>query len=449
MHLTLLAFFVLAIVKFQKSAESAVLDVFLPVLLLVPMGFTLGIAHLPPLSGVSLVTLPIATGALASRWSLWRYRRADLWVLIYVFASSYTDYLNLGLKSALDIMPGSICELLFAYVIGKLLIEQGGIREKFVRRLVTLAGAIGFISVVEFVLRQNLFFQAGRLVFLGAIYDYVQIRSGFRRVKGPFLGPEAAGIVFMMALILAFWLWFLSKSRGNAGEPKYLGLRGTVLWIAGIAGGLLMTISRGPWIGAALGTVIARIGLAKNTRLAAIFALLFCVAGGIFFKHRVDQIAHLDLQTASEQEATAYYRTQLYAVYEQVAEEGGLFGWSAPAYPREPGADSIDNHYLFLWVAQGKIGLWMFCLLVAEAVLGIAMAIRRSRQRLDTAFYYCLAGILAGLLFVLWTVFLAGQGLVLFFLFVGWSQSLRDQSSGAEGLAAPNVSRFSFRRTFA
>jgi hypothetical protein len=91
----------------------------------------------------------------------------------------------------------------------------------------------------------------------------------------------------------------------------------------------------------------------------------------------------------------------------------------------------------------------MFCLLVAEAVLGIAMAIRRSRQRLDTAFYYCLAGILAGLLFVLWTVFLAGQGLVLFFLFVGWSQSLRDQSSGAEGLAAPNVSRFSFRRTFA
>jgi hypothetical protein len=130
--------------------------------------------------------------------------------------------------------------------------------------------------------------------------------------------------------------------------------------------------------------------------------------------------------------ASATYRTRLYNVYEPVAEAGGMFGWSTTAYPKAARAInpkaanffSIDNEYLLVWVTQGKVGLALFILILTEGVIALIRAILRSQQAIDTSFYYCLGGTLAGLIVVLITVFLAGQGYVLFFLLSGWIQSL-------------------------
>ena len=444
----ILIFAVLTLVVSQRSVESALLDVFLPVLLLVPATFILLIPHLPPTTCIGAVLLPLGIVAIVTRSQRWRFRRADLWVIIFVLASGYTDYINNGLLTALDSLPSMIGSALFPYILGKLLLEQGGIREQFIRRMALLISAAGFISIAEFLFRKNLYLMVASRLLSAETTGAYAIRGRFTRVAGPFAGAEQAGILFMMGFFVSLWLWFLNRSRQNESEPKYFGLRRSTLFICADLLGLYMTLSRGPWMGTAAGFLIAQIGLAKNRRRAMILALILGTAGGIFANSKAKQYSQAN-ENSSEQERTAEYRTHLFDIYGPVAEKGGLFGWSATSYPREPGYGSIDNQYLLLWVTNGEIGLAMFVLIAAEGLLAIALAIRRSRQRIDSCFYYCLAGMLIGLMLVLITVWLVAQGLVLFFLFVGWSQSLRDQYGEAKALPQKSASRFSFRRVFA
>jgi O-Antigen ligase len=447
---TVLLFAVLAIIQLRRSVESAMLDVFLPVLLLVPAVYWFRMPHLPAFPCVDAVLVPLAIAALITRSHNWRFKRADLWVVCFVLASGYTDYINIGLSGALLNFPNLACDTFFAYFVGKLLIEEGGFREQFAQRITVLLAATGFISIIEFVGKVDIYTQVARLVFFSHPYQAEQMRSGFLRVKGPFAGAEQAGIVFMMGFFIALWFWYANKARPNLRERKYFGLKRSTLLVCGISLGLYMTLSRGPWLGALAGFSIARIGLVKNRRIAIVLALVLAAVGGVYSQVKTNQYSELVLNDkTTETEMSAHYRTQLYTVYEPVAERGGLFGWSGSTYPRDRVYDSIDNEYLFLWVANGKVGITLFILIMAEAALAIVWAVRRSRHPVDTCFYYCLGGSLAGLMLVLSTVYLYAQGYVLFFLFIGWSQSLRQQRREVEAVPQGSEPRFAFRRVFA
>jgi hypothetical protein len=448
MNIQMLALTIFAIVKLRQSVEAALLNVFLPVLLLVPSVYVLTVPHIPPISPTGAVLIPIAIWAVITRGHEWRFQRADLWVLLFVLAAGYSDFINLGFTTALFNFP-SICVPVVAYFMGKVLIEQGGIREKFAQRLVVLLSIVGVVSVSEFALKHNLFLGIANRFLWSDSYWGDALRGRFVRVKGPFSGAEETGIMFLMGFFIALWLCFLNRTRQSASEPKYFGLRRSTVCICGILLGLYMTLSRGPWLGTAAGFLIAGIGLVKNKRLAMAVALILGTAGAIAAHNKASQYAKVDVENASEAQSSAEYRTHLLDIYKPVAESGGLFGWSATAYPRDRTYGSIDNEYLFLWVIQGKVGLSLFILIVLEGGFGIVRAIRRSRQRVDICFYYCLGGIFAGLMVVLITVFLTAQGYVLFFMFIGWSQSLREQYGEVEVLPQGPPPRFAFRRVFA
>jgi len=450
-NLMVLVFAIITFVKLRQSLESAMLDVFLPVLLLVPAIYFLRIPHVTPVSCCDVVLLPLGTAALVYRSHSWRFQRADLWVVGFAVAGFITDCINMDLKTAVyDLVDPGFLGGVFAYVIGKLLIEQTGNREQFAKRLTVLLAAVGLISVSEFIFKYDLFVVVTHRFFGQANYWGDQYRYGFDRVKGPFLGPEEAGIVFLMGFFLALWLWFLSRNRQNQDERQYLGLRRSTLCCVGILLGLVMTISRGPELGVALGYLIARVGLVKKRGLALIVALIL-ISSGLVIAHQrtVELQATSDDASLDETQASAAYRTRLYEVYEPFAEEGGMFGWSAAKYqktsaskyPKTAAFFSIDNEYLFLWVTQGRIGLTFFLLIAAEGAIGLIRAILRSQQAIDTCFYYCMGGMLAGLLVVLITVYLTAQGYMLFFVFSGWIQSLR-----FDAWAPRSGPQFTFRR---
>jgi hypothetical protein len=456
-NLMVLVFAIIAFAKLWQSVESVMLDVFLPVLLLMPAIYLLRIPGLPIVSCYDVVLFPLAIAALVCRFNNWRFQRADLWVVGFALAGFYTDYINLDLKTAIyNFAEPGVFGGLLAYFVGKLLIEQTGNRERFAKRVTILLAAVGFISVVEFVGKKDPFVVATHWFFGQADYWGDQYRSGFLRVKGPFMGAEEAGIVFLMGFFLALWLWFLNRYRTDVPEQRNLGLRPT-LCVGGILLGLSMTLSRGPLLGAAAGFLIARVGLAKRKRLAMIVALLLLAGGSVIAHKKAAQLSKLASDEAQgavvmdESTGSATYRTRLYEVYKPVAEAGGLFGWSGTKYPKvaaqiNPEAAnffSVDNEYLLLWVVQGKVGLTLFILIVAEGAITLVRAILHSRQAIDTSFYFCLAGMQAGLLVVLVTVFLAGQGYILFFLCSGWIQSLP-----VDDWAPRSVPRFAFRRVF-
>lgn len=429
-----LAFAIIALVRLRRSPESTMLDVFLPVLLLIPAIYYLHIPHIPPISCYDAVLIPLGVAALICRSYNWRFQRADVWILLFALAGFYTDYINLNLNTAFYNFLGSgPLGAVLAYCTGKLLIEYTGLREQFAKRLTVLLAAVGFLSVSEFIAKFNVFVAVTHRFFGQVDYWGDQYRGGFVRVKGPFMGAEEAGIVFLMGFFLSLWLWFLSRSRQDLHEPRYLGLRRSTLDFGGILLGLIMTLSRGPELGAAIGYLIARVGLVKRKHLALFVALVLICSGFVIARQRVATLeAIADGASLNESDASATYRTRLYDVYEPVAEAGGMFGWSATAYvktarainPKTANFFSIDNEYLLLWVTQGKVGLGLFILILAEGAIALIRAILRSQKTIDTCFYYCLGGMLAGLIVVLITVFLAGQGYVLFFLFSGWIQAL-------------------------
>src|SRR5208283_4196379 len=84
-----------------------------------------------------------------------------------------------------------------------------------------------------------------------------QTRWGFGRIAGPYGHAILAGMVFLMGLV--YCLWLRSADR-NWGSRRLIGglpmtVRGLIL--AAIAAGLLMTQSRGPWVGVGLALLFA------------------------------------------------------------------------------------------------------------------------------------------------------------------------------------------------
>ena len=119
-NLMVLAFGFLAILKLRESAEVAMLDVFLPTLLLMPATYFLRVPHLPLVSCYDLALYPIGIAAIVSRFDRWRFQRTDLWIVCFVIAAFTTDYLNLDLRTAFYNLaePGFLSGLL-AYFMGK------------------------------------------------------------------------------------------------------------------------------------------------------------------------------------------------------------------------------------------------------------------------------------------------------------------------------------------
>jgi hypothetical protein len=149
-----------------------------------------------------------------------------------------------------------------------------------------------------------------------------------------------------------------------------------------------------------------------------------------------------------EQE-NAIYRRQLLDSYKPIVQRGGFLGFGVIDWPKIPGMNSIDNEFLFIQITQGQLGYVCFLLLSLEAAIAIFRAVRKATAPTDIYFFLCLGGCIAGFLLSLTTVYLGAQSYPLFFMLIGWSQSLRQTQSGMPALPEASSSRLKFRRVFA
>lgn len=428
------------IVISQRSIADAVIYVYVPVLLLVPGLYSLLVPHLPPLSFAICAILPIGIALLFVYGSEWRPQRADLWLLLFIGGLVYTEHNHTNFGNAELLLFESLTGAVFPYAIGKLLLEKEGMRERFVRQFVFLLFIVSVLSVTEFRLGLNLFTTIAGKFFPGQNPWTMQVRGGFVRVAGPFTGSILGGMILLVGMLFGMWLGFFDKSNGT--DRKYFKVSRATILTLGILAGLYMTNSRGPWLGAVLGFLVARIGRAKNIRRTAIITFVLCAIGGTVGYIKAEEYTAGTIWDAKDvEQEDAIYRRQLLDEYKPVVEKGGFFGWGVVDWPKVDGMASIDNEFLFLQITQGQLGFWCFILLSAEAAVGVFLAVRRSADARDIYFALCLGGAIAGLVLSLTTVYMGAQSYPLFFLLIGWSQSL----------AAPQVqtSEIAFKRVFA
>lgn len=449
MEIVILLATVLAIVEIKRrSIFDAVINVLLPVFLIVPAIYSLHIPHLPTIGCLDAALIPIGIATLTGYWKEWKLSRSDLWLALFIGGLYYAELSRTGAADAGLVLFGSMVDAFLPYAIGKLLLEQAGMRERFVRRFVILLVIVSVLSIWEFRMGTNLFTTIFGVLFPGQRPWLMQIRGGFVRIVGPFSGSILAGMVLLVGLLFASWLGFVEGARGT--EKRHFGIKESRLFFGAIALGLLMTQSRGPWVGAILAYLIARIGRAKKMRRAAIITLLVCAIGGTIGYIKAEQYTSGSIWDAKNiEQENAIYRRELLDNYKPIVEQGGFFGYGVIDWPRVPGQPSIDNEFLFLEITQGKLGFWTYLLLAAEAVIAAFRAARRATNRADVYFALCMIGSVLGLLLTLTTVYMGAQSYPLFFLLMGWSQSLRQTQTAAATVPEAAPGRLRFRRVFA
>ena len=446
-----LPFFVSLYVLMRKSVEKAVLNVLIPVLLLFPLYDIWKIPSMPPLTFADTAIFPIGVWLIATHWRQWKFTRLDFWMLLFNLSAVWSLF-----QTEPSPTPG-ICYTficltisIFPYAIGKILIEQSGIRQAVARRVAFLLAVIAVLSLYEFRMGVDPFHIFWARLIPDRFAAFEQFRWGFCRVSGPYSQSETTGMVFIVGTLFAYWLY-----KNDLWEPKMRFLRhpwtkGTVILLA-VCLGMYENQARGPYIGIIFGFLIART-IRGNRKKIGVYvkktAMILVVLGAAGFIG-MKSYTSADYKSVSTDQGDAVYRALLIQNYMPIVEKGGLWGWGLHP-PLVSGQASIDNAYLYFGVVQGYVGAITFGILMLEGLIAVFGSLRGLRERRDRDFAFCIGGCIAGLAICLGTVFLNVPIYQLLFLMLGWSQSLRPMEATGEVVEEP-VAKYAghgFRRVF-
>src|SRR5438132_152252 len=139
-----------AYVALTKSPERAFLDVYLPVVLILPDYYRWVLPGLPDPTFSEAAILPIAAIFFIKHRPTWKFSVTDFIVLGYAACVGYSEYLNAGYADAQNLMFDMSASVVLPYALAKTMIEPLGLRVQFAKRMVFLLFIVSMISVFEF-----------------------------------------------------------------------------------------------------------------------------------------------------------------------------------------------------------------------------------------------------------------------------------------------------------
>ncbi len=407
------------IALFRTSLAKVFLNIYLPVLLLLPLYFHIKLPGLPPIDFSEAVAIPLGCALVYRLWPFFKLSFTDIALAVFVASAGAYHFLTHDTTHGIFNIFYLVFEGVIPYLFGKLLIEHFDIRVQTVRRIVVLMAAGCLVSLLEYFFGVNPFasafhpfFPQQKLIWL------TQFRWGFGRVAGPYGQSELAGIMLFSGIVFAVWV-----SLAHPWKEKFTNVvkvRTALLAVLVIT--LLSTQARGPWLGCILALPTALLGRTRNLSRNAFVLVAVCVVAGLALY--VKGKAYTSVNPSTDEQQTAQYRADLIDFYVPIAQKGGAWGWGE-GFPVVHTSSSIDNEYLFLWLTQGWVGMVSFVAFAAATVYRLIVAILHSTGKRDRFFALTLLGCFSGILLTIGTVFLFGQPFQLFFLLAGWAQSVK------------------------
>jgi hypothetical protein len=441
-----------------KRLDKAFLWIYLPCLLMLPDYYVFRLPHLPQISVAQAVLLVIGLTALFRSLPRWHFVRMDLWVVLFMVSIALSEVLReKDPKDGIFLAIISFITVVLAYVVGRQLIEPD-LRLETAKRFVIMIMLLAPLGAYEMRMGSSLYTMAGLRIFgLEMLPWSVQFRGGHVRLAMSLSDAELGGIVFATTLFLNTWLLEVNKNDRKNGMASRLGARLQKLeryQIPGLMllGFLLLTRSRGPILAAVLGGIVLQIPRFKNVKRASvIIAILLAIAlsGAYLYFDKYTQ-ANSSGET-TEQQQSAMYRRQLLENYKPVLIQGGWLGWGVLSYPVFPGQRSIDNEYLLVQITQGRLGFILLVIITAESLWHLVVCTWKFQNREDMVFAFTLLGVMVMMWMTYTTVFMGEQLPQITFMLIGWSQSLRDNTSrvgATAGAQDASLAKFGFKRVF-
>lgn len=412
--------------------ETAFLSVYLPCLLLLPEGYSFRIPHLPPFSAAEFALIPLGVVGLFRLFRSRSFALMDILVFLFIASVGLSEILHEPVRNnGIFFAINTFVSVFLAYMVGRQLIEPN-LRLATVRRFVILVLLNVPVGLFEWRMGQSMYGMFGDK-FLGTSFQYgggVQLRSGHGRMSGAFADAEIAGIAFAMTFCLNAWLVFLRRIKTSVDLGKTL----TMLEKYHVPGLLLLmsvwfTESRGPLIGLAAGYLILEIPQMfrfRNTKLVmfvvAVLLVVGYVATSAYFRSYTSVTDPQAIQ--NEERGSALYRREMNVLYAPIAKAGGWTGWGVMGVPLLNGMKSIDNQYLLVHLAYGRLGYILFILISWENIRVLVVRSWQFKALRDRAFVISMLAAMTVLWLTLLTVFMGLQLPQISFLLIGWVQSM-------------------------
>lgn len=440
------------IICIVSGPKKAILNVYLPTLLLLPQ-YSWPISL--QLSFVDVTLLAIVPFLLFDQPFKWQWCGLDFLVLTYLTLTVISFFINTNydFQKTQNLAIHNLCALYLPYFVARRTMGHDSFRTAVAKRVCALLAAVAVVTVYEFKMGRDLFYLPFSGIFPGlSIFSFLH-RKGFLRTSGPFGHPMAFGVIMAIGYTIVGGLEWNGVWREKLWRLPITKIRFCVWWILA---GLGMSISYGDWIGAAIAKVTTSVCHAKNRKFAVtlLLFLLVTVATPIYSAWKAyTSVDWLATEFSGDKDRSdAAYRSELLKVYIPVVEERPAWGWGFD-FPIQEGMASIDNGYLYTALMFGVYALaaWTAVLLWTPfrlCVLGVRLP--RDHPAASTAF--SLVALYIAIAFCNTEGAIPSNATLfgLFFFLTGWSASLLQhgavESAKVDVADLGPVPQFSFER---
>jgi hypothetical protein len=391
--------------------------------------------------------LPIAAFLLFRSKLKWRWNITDFLVVAYIAITVVAEGMNKGYKEgSQNLALQELTSILLPYLAAKHMFQHPHFAVDFAKRIAVLLTIVSIVSVYEFRMGSDPFRRLFDPIF-PATGNTGVLRWGFMRIQGPY--GHAIGLGWMMAFGFRIARW-LEWNGVWSDRMRFLPMRKIRFCELWIAAGSIMSLSLGPWLGAACGAVVVSVFRAHNrTRAVVSLVLLIAFVGAPIygkFNAYVSVDPSVAMKSGDAIQEDAAYRTKLIPLYTPLVEARPTWGWGRNGIPQLEGMASIDNDYLLAALTFGLYALFLrVAIFVWPAIrLGIfSLPLSHTDSRALAAF--CIIGICVINVVIARTVSAGGATLLFMFIIAGWSSALLD--STPEIATTPDIARIDAGRS--
>ena len=411
-----------------QSVQKAFIYAYMPILLLLPDYFQAVTPGIPDptfsqASSVALFAVFIMKGSPGYRFSY-----TDVVVGVYALSVSISQYLALGYSDAQNLMFNELTSVLFPYIFAKSLVEPFNLRYDFVKSVVLCLCVVFVCNLYENKMGINLWQLLLARFFPGQGSGWITtFRFGLARASGPYGHCLVDGVIMAVGYRFQRWLQWSEawpvKIKQLAWVPWF---SPTQVFTLMMLGGVLSTLGKGQWLAGIIGAALVIIGRFKNRGLAMTVVLIVMIAVGIPALGAFLNYASVGRANALDaNQETACYRYELIEIYMGIAAEHLWFGWGLMHFPDVPGAESIDNNFLLVYLNHGIIAVSVilgiiFVMMVRLIRHGMAQPFAEPR---GSSLAFTLAAIYLMYFIATATVAMMLQSCTMFFIITGLSDA--------------------------
>ncbi len=434
----------------RYDVQRAFVNVWIPFLMLLPTAWYVNIPGLPDPNFSQAAVIPIIFVLVTRQLHTLELGKIEFLIFIYFTFRFAVDWQSRGYWDAQNYAFDLLTTMVAPYMMGRYIINSRQMDIATAKMLVLMFLVQAPGSIYELRMWQPPVYRV-----FGFLFPFdasgLSVRYGLARITGPFTHPILACVIFIALYRLHKWLdwmgvWkqpqtglygvFLGWSRRF---PLSFSMHITIIFIVMI----ILTFSRGPWIGGMAGAALTAVGNAGNRKRALYIFVVLMVIGGMGAEAAFNYYLMPGSDgKISEGAETMLYRKIMLDRYEAFIWEKPWTGWGLTTVPQVQGMESIDNAYFLMALQHGIPAPVLFVIIFLYAI-GTQIKFGLDSSAKEPPLGFTFAGIYLSCFFAFATVYIGGQTPALLFLFLGWGEGIRKrgvQSLGpddAKPVAAP------------